>query len=299
MRINILVPSTSSLNIANNGANIQGDELVARLWAKYLSKRPEVTSVVLNDNGPCDINISFSPLIKHNRSQARLNILYLQNVFPKPAWPGTIEMFHQHKSYYDTFIFPSDGLKNACNSDGLVCQFAVDPELFYQDTYDPKLDFNTCFVGNNIRNKQTTQTYILSAAQYGLAIFGNPSSWNNQYCLGKISIDDERKLYSSSKICLNAHLDEHLEYGSFNFRIFNILACKGFVLSDRSIFLENEFKNSIVFVDNQEDLLSKIDYYLKNQDLTLPYRNNGYDLVTSKHTFAHRVNDIINWIQSL
>lgn len=299
MKINILIPSTSSLNISNNGANIQGDELVARLWAKYLSKRPEITSVTLNDNSPCDINISFSPLIQHDRSQAKLNILYLQNVFPKPAWPGTVEMFHQNKSRYDAFIFPSNGLKKTCDSNGLVCQFAVDPELFYPDSYDAKFDFANCFVGNNIRNQQTTQTYILSAAKYGLAIFGNPSSWNSPYCRGKISIEDERKLYSSSKICLNAHLDEHLEYGSFNFRIFNILACKGFILSDRSIFLENEFNDCIVFVDNEEDLLSKIDYYLKNQDLTLSYRNNGFDLVTTKHTFANRINDIINWIQSL
>lgn len=299
MKINILVPSISSLNVTNNGANIQGDELVARLWAKYLLKRPEITSVTLNHNDQCDMCISFSPLIPFNRNQAKINVLYLQNVFPKPAWPGTIEMFHQHKNNYDAFIFPSEGLKQACDSQGLVCQFAVDPELFYPDNYNASLDFNTCFVGNNIRNASTTKTYILSAAKYGLAIFGNPQSWNNEYCHGKISIEDERILYSSSKICLNAHLDEHLNYGSFNFRIFNILACKGFILSDKSSYLEAEFKDSIVFVDNEQDLLDKIEFYLQNQEKTITYRNNGFDLVNSKHTFAHRIDDIINWINTL
>lgn len=299
MKINILVPSLSSLNMANNGANIQGDELVARLWAKYLIRRPEISDVTLNHNEKCDICISFSPLIPFDRNQAKTNILYLQNVFPKPAWPGTIEMFHQHKHNYDAFIFPSDGLKQACDSNGLVCQFAVDPELFYPDAYNPNLDFNTCFVGNNIRDSNTTKTYILSTAKFGLAIFGNPQSWNNEYCRGKISIEDERILYSSSKICLNAHLDEHLNYGSFNFRIFNILACKGFILSDRSPYLETEFKDSIVFVDDEQDLLDKTEFYLQNQDQTISYRNNGFDLVNRKHTFAHRIDDIINWINTL
>lgn len=299
MKINISIPSTCSLSISNNGANVQGDELVARLWAKYLLKRPEVSCVTLNDTDRCDINISFSPLIDNSIKRANLNILYLQNVFPKPAWPGTIEMFHQHKHRYDAFIFPSEGLKQACEHSGLVCQFAVDHDIFYPDTYDPKLDFNTCFVGNNIRNPQVTQSYILSAEKYGLAIFGNPKSWNNNNCYGKISIEDERKLYSSSKICLNAHLEEHLLYGSFNFRIFNILACKGFILSDKSAYLENEFKDCVVFVDSQEDLCNKIEYYLNNPQLTTSYRKNGYDLIIKKHTFAHRINDLITWINTL
>jgi hypothetical protein len=37
MIINIISPSTSSINSINNGANVQGDELVARLWVKNLN----------------------------------------------------------------------------------------------------------------------------------------------------------------------------------------------------------------------------------------------------------------------
>jgi len=299
MRINILIPSTSSINTSNNGANVQGDELIARSWAKYFSKNSDIEFVHINgDLDKYDICISFSPLIQSVTSKAELNILYLQNVFPKPAWPGTVEMFHTHKHRYDAFVFPSNGLKQACGSDGLVCQFAVDPEIFYPDT-DPNLSFNTCFVGNNIRDKNTTNDFILSAERYGLAIFGNPYSWNHRCCQGKISINDERKLYASSKICLNAHLEEHLTYGSFNFRIFNILACKGFVISDKSLFLENEFNKCMVFAENKADLLSKIEFYLDNPDTSIEYRENGYKHVLNNHTFKHRVTDILNWIKQL
>lgn len=296
MRINILAPSTS-LTISNNGANVQGDELVARSWIKSLSKRIEVHSVDLNGNNDYDITISFSPLI-HQNCKSRVNILYLQNVFPKPAWPGTVEMFHIHKSKYDAFIFPSDGIKNACESNGLVCQFATDTDLFYPDS-DDKFNFNTCFVGNNIRNSDTTNKHILCAEKFGLAIFGNPSSWNNKNCYGKITIEDERKLYSSSKICLNAHLDEHLQYGSFNFRIFNILACKGFIVSDRSKYLEDEFGECMVFADDQQQVIQQIDYYLNNPQETIKYRENGYNKITNYHTFDHRINNLIEWIKTL
>lgn len=297
MKINIIAPSISSLSTANNGSNVQGDELIARSWVKYLSKHPDVF-VDLNGGSSYDISISFSPLINHSNN-SKLNILYLQNVFPKPAWPGTVEMFHSHKHRYDAFIFPSDGLKNACDSNGLVCQFAVDHEMFYPEPYDSEFDFNTCFVGNNIRNKATTEQYILCAEKYGLGIFGNAQAWNHKCCYGKISIDQERKLYSSSKICLNAHLDEHLQYGSFNFRIFNILACKGFIISDRSIFLESEFANCMAFADNQRDVEKHIEFYLANPSATDEYRINGYNTVLNKHTFAHRAADILNWIKTL
>lgn len=297
MKINILVPSISSLTTANNGANVQGDELIARSWAKYLSRRDDIF-VDLNGTQSYDVCISFSPLIQYE-GNCRLHILYLQNVFPKPAWPGTIEMFHINKHRYDAFIFPSNGLKQACDSDGLVCQFAVDPELFYPEPYDPQFNFNTCFVGNNIRDKTTTEQYILCAEKYGLAIFGNPQAWNRSCCYGKISIDDERKLYSSSKICLNAHLSEHLEFGSFNFRIFNILACKGFIISDYSDFLQSEFDGCMFLAHNQTEVEDRIQYYLNNPSYTEPYRIKGFDTIINKHTFAHRAKDIIEWIQQL
>ena len=45
MNINILSTSTTSISTDNNGANVQGDELVARSWAKYLQRDDRVSSV--------------------------------------------------------------------------------------------------------------------------------------------------------------------------------------------------------------------------------------------------------------
>jgi spore maturation protein CgeB len=224
-----------------------------------------------------------------------LKILYLQNVFPKPAWPGTVEMYHQIKNRYDAFIFPSEGLMKECG-EGLVCQFDVDPELFYPKKIDSNLAHNLCFVGNNIRDKTTSEKYLFCTKDKGLVIYGNPAGWNSEFCRGKISLNDESTLYSSAKICLNAHLSEHLEYGSYNFRIFNILACKGFIISDKSKLLEDEFKDCMVFTEGNEDLVSKAEFYLNNPNETIKYREHGYNYILSKHTFKHRISDLLNWL---
>lgn len=298
MRINIISTSISSINTANNGANVQGDEMVARAWHKYMSRDHRVSEVHLNgpSNIQYDVSIAFSPLVE---CTSGYKILYLQNVFPKPHWPGTVGMFQSVSKNYNNFIFPSDGLKNDCNSDGLVCQFAVDPEIFYPRSPSIELQHNLCFVGNNIRDAFSLNRYLLCTADMGLVIYGNPHGWNSDLCHGKISVEEEATLYSSAKICLNTHLTEHLEYGSFNFRIFNILACKGFIISDESVFLKNEFDKAIVFTDGFSDLRDKANFYLNNPYETLPFREYGYQHILNNHTFKHRTTSIIDWLERL
>lgn len=301
MKINILSPSLSSLDTSNNGANVQGDELVARAWYKYLLDNPKVEYVRLNgsDYLEYDFCINFNPYAQSLTNG--LPILYLQNAFPDSfdgIQGGTISTYNQYKQKYKAFIYTSDGLKKCFGEDGLVLQFAVDPELYYHDP-DSNWSYSTCFVGNNIRDSTTTNKYILCARNHNLGLFGNPYSWNDSLCKGKISIDDERKLYSSSLICLNAHLNDHLKYGTYNFRIYSILACGGFVMSDWSEQLQNEFSGCIDFSQGYQDLIDKIIFYTKNPEQTFPFRNKGRDHVLNNHTFAHRMNNLVSWLENL
>ncbi len=295
MKINLILPSVTSLTMLNDGQNVQGDELVGRLWAKNLVDFSSVDLVDLNGKRKdYDVSISFTPFVE---STGGYKILYMQNSFPKPNWPGTVGVFEQIKNRYDEFIFTSDGLQKACKqNNSLVLQFATDLDLFNKKEYNSIYDHNLCYVGNP-KSKIVTDRYLMAAKDMGLVIYGNQLGWNNENCKGKISIADEAVAYSSSKICLNAHLEEHLEYGTYNFRIFNVLACGGFVMSDYSEKLEKEFKECIVFSDGNEDLRKKVKYYLDNQNETVKFRENGFSLIKEKHTFKHRMNDLINWLE--
>jgi hypothetical protein len=291
MRINILVPSVSSISTEDNGANVQGDEMVARAWAKYLSRDPRVERAELNGLEPADACVSFTPFAK---GTSGLQVLYLQNVFPEPEWPGTVEMFTRARPHFDAFVFPSPGLRDRC-CDGLVLQFAVDPEIYFPRG---KADAPpVVFVGNNIRDRETTERYILACRDQGLAVFGNQAAWNDAVCRGKCSVEDEATMYANAGVCLNVHLREHLEFGCFNFRIFAALACGGFVISDRSPQLEAEFGGCIQFTDGGDDLRQLVDLYLAHPEWTQPYRDAGRRLVLERHTFAHRMTELVNWLE--
>ena len=292
MRLNILVPSLESITTANNGANVQGDEMVARAWAKYLARDSRVTSVEINGTSIADACISFTPFLKGSRG---LQVLYLQNVFPPPEWPGTEAVYRWSRQHFTEYVFPSPGLRDRCCA-GLVLQFAVDPEIYFPRG---KADAPpVVFVGNNIRDRETTERYILACRDQGLAVYGNPAAWNDPVCRGKCSVEDEASMYQNAGVCLNVHLREHLEYGAFNFRIFAALACGGFVISDRSPQLEAEFGGCIQFTDGGDDLRQLVDLYLARPEWTRPYREAGRRLVLERHTFAHRMTELVNWLEN-
>ena len=190
-------------------------------------------------------------------------------------------------------------MRDECYSDGFVCQFAAEPSVYAPQLAQPEYAHNVCFVGNNIRDAETTERYILAASKLGLVIYGNPSSWNNHLCRGKISVRDEAILYSSAKVCLNAHLIEHLSYGCINFRVFNVLSCGGFLISDYSDVLAEELPGAIVFSEGGDDLQKKVAHYLEHPEATIPYRMQGLKTVLEAHTFKIRMRELVNWLEEI
>src|SRR3989344_6904557 len=73
-------------------------------------------------------------------------------------------------------------------------------------------------------------------ADFGLRIWGK--GWedfaNKRYLSNqKISLDKElRDIYSSAHIVLNDHWSDMKKWGFVNNRIFDVLACGGFIISD-------------------------------------------------------------------
>jgi spore maturation protein CgeB len=52
----------------------------------------------------------------------------------------------------------------------------------------------------------------------------------------------------------------------------------------------------MVFTEGNEDLVSKAEFYLNNPNETIKYREHGYNYILSKHTFKHRISDLLNWL---
>lgn len=286
-------------------ANFIGDAQVVEGWVKYLRRRDDVEYVIANGNKnnpkiwndkPFHAVIHFHPWLP--LEIGCLNILYAQNAWPPHAWPGgTVGEFHRCKSRFDGYIFVSEGLREHCEADGPVIPFGSDPEEMYYE-YDEKYAHPVCFVGNDIRGRETNERYLLPAISQGLVIYGGP--WPAPYAAchrGKIAQEELHKVYSSAKINLNFHHGEHALHGTPNQRLYDILACGGNVLSDYHDGML-PFAGPVLFTDGDEELKNSI-RDLVGCECSDEIRKSRRDFILAHHTYAHRVAVLVDYLKGI
>jgi len=208
-------------------------------------------------------------------------------------------VFNKVKAGFDGYVFTSERLMKACAS-GAVIPFATDPELFFpQDSNS--YQHPVSFVGNDIRGPIVNQRYFVPALPFGLVIYGN-KVWSEplqKVCVGKLPMPDLPKLYSSSLINLNAHIEEHIELDTINLRIYDILACGGFILSDRVDSLQAIFGDAVVCTTGNEDEWAKLVLYLADGDERQRRSQEGRKIVLSDHTYANRMETLIKYLKEV
>jgi spore maturation protein CgeB len=291
----------NTLDVSKPG-NVHGDEVVARGWEKYLLRRDDVESVyVYGASGAIaeelDVLIHFNPFLElHPKVK---NILYLQNAFAKEKYPGgTSGVFQEVKSKFDGYLFTSQKLMEVC-ANGAVVPFATDPEYFYPQPSEV-YQHPVSFVGNDIRGPIVNLRYFVPAIPFGLTIYGN--LWSeplSQVWKGKLPMPDLPKLYTSSLINLNAHILEHIELDTINLRIYDILACGGFILSDYVESISSMFGDAVVCTEGYEDEWAKLVRYLADPEERQRRSQEGRKIVLNDHTYRNRVETLINYLQQV
>ena len=105
------------------------------------------------------------------------------------------------------------------------------------------------------------------------------------------------QIIGQSKIVLNIH-DPSVPKGG-NMRLFEIPSAKSLQIADKypnDWFIDGE---EIVLYNDNEDLLKKINYYLKFDDERNRISKNGYKRVTQEHRFKHRVEKLLKCVHDL
>jgi len=115
-----------------------------------------------------------------------------------------------------------------------------------------------------------------------------------------IDYKEWRRIYSSSKIALTIHYQDGktLCYQASP-RVYEVLACKSFLLSDNQRDVVRLFEPGMyldVFSDVDE-LRNKINYYLNNEEERKTIAERGYEEVINKHTYLHRVREILEVVR--
>jgi len=198
---------------------------------------------------------------------------------------------------------------------------AANSKIHFPVSPDKKYEADITFIGSRLPDKERMFKRLLFplAKKYHLKIYGPNwtledkvlrilsgtgrmsgmfalADWANEKRI-TISPEDERKVYSSSKICINIH-EYNPDGSSKNFsneREFKIPACGGFQISDYVTGIEKLFVpgKEIIVPKTDAEWFKAIDYYIHNDKERKEIRENGTKRALGEHTYLHRAKEIM------
>jgi spore maturation protein CgeB len=286
----------------------QFDDIECELYApNYLPKEQLDVLIYLNDIEPL-------------KSLARKHVLYLQNGFGEEAEKLIHELI---KFKYDGYVFFSKKLQDifenlVSNQKSIYLPFGVDTTLFYPREKNKKFEFDCAYIGNDIKGEEATMKYLYPAVDFNFGLFGNWKIqkhrfkiWKNFFekvpygkifekiSKGKIAQEDVPILYSSAKINLNCTIKSCIEWDVITLRTYEVLACKGFLITDIVPSAFDTMKECMVFTTGGDDLKEKIKYYLNNEEERRRIANNGYKYVLKNASIDARTHELIEYIRGV
>jgi len=177
---------------------------------------------------------------------------------------------------------------------------AADPSIYFPEMHDKSLECDIGFVGGYWPYKgQNLDKYIIPlcypVGKYNIKIFGN-QPWPVSQYMGIIDNNTVRKLFSSATICPNVS-EPHANIFGFevNERVFKLAASKAFFISDPIASLTEDIftKNEAVVSKNPEEFHSLAEEVINNPEVRENHISSCYETVMKSHTYAHRVNEIM------
>ncbi len=161
------------------------------------------------------------------------------------------------------------------------------------------------FVGSFYPNRMEI---LQGVADLGLGIWGpgwEKVSQNSPLvkCVkkaGNIKPEDWVKIFCSSRINLALHFQNGLiPCYQASPKVFEILACKGFMLCDDQKDVKSLFEDGkqLVIFKNISELREKIKYYIGHAQERSCIASQGFDEVRKKHTYISRMKQMLEIIQ--
>jgi hypothetical protein len=173
---------------------------------------------------------------------------------------------------------------------------AVPKEIFKKIEL-PKI-YDVVFTGTPYDNDYKPNKFELLRRiqeKFNLTVFGNnKDGWKAQGINNVFDgvFDEElSKIYSQSKIVI-AISNVQCE-GYWSIRTSQSLMCGAFTLSRFTPQMEKELKDNVVYFQDIDDCLEKIDYYLTNEEERQKIANKGYEYAQKYLTNEQRLLELI------
>jgi len=175
----------------------------------------------------------------------------------------------------------AEKIKRAVKLDTQWLPLGCDPEIHRQLDVDKSYDIG--FVGSPARKFARGKLLDLLAQKY-------PKSYLKPAPFRKMG-----EIYSASKIGFNSSI-----VNDINMRIFEIMSSGCLLITNKikNNGFEELFKDRehLITYRNAKELLELTEYYLDNPNERKRIAQAGFELVTKKHTYYHRVQAMFNYI---
>lgn len=298
--------------------NVIGDELYANAMCRVLMQMPQIAKAELyapnylpTEKLDIMIYMNDTPL---NEDWADKHVLYLQNGYKENS-EEVLKILHTYG--YDGYMFIANKLldihRRSSQRPGLFLPFGVDTSLFYPRPYDERFKCEVAYVGNDIKGLERTKKFLCPALNFDFALYGNWQVWNvldvcknypyqlqfKQISRDKIPQEDVPALYSTAQININCTLQDCIDLDVITLRTFEVLACKGFLISDGSPVTIKELSDCVVFTEGELDMHYKIRYYLEHPEERRAYAERGYDYVLKHATIEARAKELVEFLLSI
>jgi spore maturation protein CgeB len=300
--------------------NVIGDELLGEALSLSINRLfPEIECKLYAENflpsDKLDIMIYLND-IKPVSKYASQHVLYLQNGGYGESAPKLLKRLRDYE--YDRYIFFSNkllGLHLQNGGSGLFLPFGVDTDFFSPQNIDPNYSYEVSYVGNDIKGNSRSNKYLLPATSFDFGLFGNWRISKFRFWKGRLNSDKYKReferiskgkisqqkvpvLYSSSKINLNCTLQDCVDWDVITLRTFEVLACKGFLITDVVPIAKETMKDCMVFTEGGENLKDQIEFYLRHPDIRAEIANTGYEYVHKHASVNARARELVNYLRS-
>ncbi len=179
---------------------------------------------------------------------------------------------------------------------------ATDPERF-SPTAGPDGPATELLYVANSRGVRRRIVADLTPTTYDLAVYGQkwrPTLLDPRYLRAEgIPNATLAGAYRSASIVLNDHWPDMAEHGFLSNRLYDALASGGFVVSDHVDEMEREFDGAVPTYRTPRELRSIIRRFLADPAARRDHADRGRQAVVARHTFDHRVDELIARIEPL
>jgi hypothetical protein len=167
---------------------------------------------------------------------------------------------------------------------------AADPEIYYPVPQREKFkDIKMAYVGGYWGEKARAFDFHFRPYEDIFVPFGY-SKWPYKNYGGRLSIEEERQLYSSAGLIPLVHAPSGVVVGEITERYFKAATCKAFCIADSNMNLGAMYnEGEILQAKDIEHYHHLVNEYLKGNIDTDYWREKTYKAVMEKNLYKHRV----------